>query len=232
MNDEAGKGLVDRDRLARWHQAQREIAECSECLRRWSGDVIHPLAASEIPEPPPTIDILFVGVAPTPELGQHKGAHFYSSASDRLRRGLFGLLSRADFGLSLVGLSLLDGNTAFHAARCFFVHAAKVRPITDPAPPPDAISVCAGRHLRQEVLLLRPKAVCFLGLNNASTAADALFARDLRGRVKEVGLDDWRGLSVVTNQPIRGWADKTLAVVRDLWQRTRGARSAARAELH
>lgn len=157
-----------------------------ECPRRWRDDVINPLALGQIPEPPPAVDILFVGVTPTAHEGRNKGAHFYSSSKDPLRMGLFSLLGRAEFGLNLAGLSLAEENKAFHEAGCFFVHAAKVRPIADPAPPSDAIAFCAARHLRYEILLLRPKAVCFLGVNNASFAAAALLAKTF------AAASDWR----------------------------------------
>lgn len=223
----AGPGKdSEQRRHERWSTIQREIAECLECTQRWPNDVINPLERGQIPEPPPAIDILFVGVAPTAQKGRNKGAHFYSSSKDPLRMGLFKLLGRSEFGLNLDGLSLGEGNKAFHQARCFFVHAAKVRPTADPAPPPEAIAFCATRHLRHEILLLRPKAVCFLGLNNASFAATALFGQDLCGSVGEVVLENWRGLGAVADQPRRGWAERTAVIVKKLWHKTRGARRA------
>ena len=60
-----------------WHDTQREIAACEECIGRWKGLVTQPLRVGEIPDPPPIVKILFVGVAPTNREGKNTGNHFY-----------------------------------------------------------------------------------------------------------------------------------------------------------
>ncbi|MFQ5961780.1 MAG: uracil-DNA glycosylase family protein [Candidatus Methylomirabilales bacterium] len=204
-------------RLEEWRRLQQDIAQCQECSSRWPGEVTRPLSLGEIPDPPQVVDILFVGVAPTPEEGPHRGTHFYSSPRDLLRLGLFRLLAEAEFGLPLLGVELEEGNRRFHAEGLFFVHAAKVRPVRNPAPPFDAIGFCALRHLRREIPVLNPRAVCFLGKNNASVAAEALFGRAI-GKAESVQLVGWSGLGVVADQPRRQWKPRTRAVIRQLWR--------------
>lgn len=118
-----------------WGQIQIDIASCTECITRWPKDVCRPLAVGEIPDPPKRVKLLFVGVAPTPSEGGSRGGHFYASATDKLRIGLFRLLDDAPFRLSVSGLSLVDGNRRLFEAGLFFLHAAKVRPINDLSPP-------------------------------------------------------------------------------------------------
>jgi uracil-DNA glycosylase len=76
----------------KWQDAQKEIAVCQGCADRWKELVTQPLQVGEIPDPPPIVKILFVGVAPTNRKGENKGTHFYSAARDNLRKGLFRLL--------------------------------------------------------------------------------------------------------------------------------------------
>jgi len=47
------------------------IARCGECCEKWSKDVTCPLSTFEMPDPPKVVDLLFVGVAPTTQEGQH-----------------------------------------------------------------------------------------------------------------------------------------------------------------
>ena len=162
-----------------WSQIQIDIASCGECTTRWPNDVCRPLAVGEIPDPPERVKLLFVGVAPTPEKGGSRGGHFYTSATDKLRIGLFRLLDDTPFNLSLSGLSLVDGNRRLFEAGLFFLPAAKVRPITELSPPHDCIRHCARRHLRVEIEHIAPKTVCFVGVGNAVPAAEELFGEVL-----------------------------------------------------
>ncbi|HET7342347.1 MAG TPA: uracil-DNA glycosylase family protein [Methylomirabilota bacterium] len=170
----------------------------------------------EIPGPPPDLKLLFVGVAPTAAGGQSRGGHFYSDSADRLRRGLFDLLSEPDFGLALRDLSLRDGNQRFHEAGYFFLHAAKVRPVTTDAPPTEAIIHCARRHLAREIEFLRPRSICFLGTNNLRSVARDLFGKEIGPECRPVTLTTgtWNGLAAVTHQPRRGWQDVTRRTLR------------------
>src|SRR5437016_3272704 len=158
----------------RWRTLQEQVASCSQCVSRWPDKVVRPLGFDEIPDPPKSVDVLFVGVAPTPVQGKNAGEHFYTSVSDPLRVGLFRLLEEK-FRVPLNAKKLEDGNRSFHKLACFFVHCAKARPIRDPAPPIETIHFCAARHLRAEIPVLSPRAICFLGKNNAGPAAKELF---------------------------------------------------------
>jgi uracil-DNA glycosylase len=209
--------MESRDRAAAWESLQAAVAGCCRCLTGWRAYVTHPLDIDEIPDPPQDVGLLFVGVAPTPQEGPTAGEHFYSSPHDLLREGLFRLLSEPGFGLRLANLSLVEGNRAFHSAGCFFVHAAKVRPTKAAAPPHDVIAYCALAHLAQELIFLKPRAVCFLGKGNAAVAAEALFGRRLGGHPEGVRFGPWTGTAAVAKQPRRGWERDTREVVSALW---------------
>ncbi len=201
-------------RLRQWRELQTKIQGCRECLNRWHEEVVQPLRQREIPDPPGKIKILFVGVAPTAQTGRSHGTHFYSNEKDLLRRGLLKLLTERDSAWE--DQSLRDGNRKFHDANYFFVHAAKVRPITKPAPPKEAIGFCALRHLKKEILLLKPTAICFLGKNNATPAAKALFGVTVGEKPQKVELEGWKGWAVVADQPRRGWEKQTTKVLKEL----------------
>jgi len=211
-------------RASPWRQIQTEIAACRDCRERWPAVVADPLSLGEMPSPPPDVEVLFVGVAPTRSAGRSRGTHFYSSATDNLRRGLFKLLASQEFGLPLLGLGLEDGNRAFHHSRCFFVHAAKARPTKDDAPPGHVIAYCASRHLRHEIPALNPRAVCLLGATHLAPTAVALLDRRIGGTAVIAQLGSWRGPVVLAPQPVRGQSSRTAAALRQVWP----ARSAER----
>ena len=201
-----------------WSALQESIARCSECVNRWPDKIVRPLALGEVPGPPAVVQILFVGVAPTAVKGRYKGGHFYSSPSDLLRVGLFRLLEEK-FHVSLNAIRLDDANDSFHSLGCFFVHCAKVRPIRDDSPPLEAIQFCAARHLRAEISVLNPRAICFLGKNNAGPVARQFFGIKVDTTPVSVHLDNWSGLAVVAPQPRRGWEKDTKLIVERLWHR-------------
>ena len=69
---------------------------------------------------------------------------------------------------------------------------------------------CAQQHLPDEISLLQPHGICFLGATNAAPAAEAIF----RHRIGEVPeqceirsadvTEAWEGWVVATVQPVRG----------------------------
>jgi uracil-DNA glycosylase len=165
--------------------------------------VCRQLAAGEIPAPPERVKVLFVGVAPTPEEGMTTGGHFFASATDNLRVGLFKLLDQPPYNFSISRLPLADGNRRFFEAGLFFVRAAKVRPIADLSPPRPCTRYCARRHLRAEIEYIGPRAICFLGETNAAPAAKELFGREVGSEPREARLGGWTGLVAVSPQPVR-----------------------------
>jgi len=199
-----------------WSAIQSKIGACSDCSHLWPGEVCRPLMPGEIPDPPSRVRLLFVGVAPTPEQGPDSGGHFYTSTSDKLRAGLFRLLAKPPFDVQLTGLDLRRGNVAFFDASFFFVHAAKVRPVSASSPPKACVRFCAAKHLREEILALRPSAICFLGKGNATPAAKELFGDGVGADPLEVALEDWRGLVAVASQPVRGHEATTRTIVERL----------------
>lgn len=208
-----------RDRLREWKKIQGEIADCPKCLERWPGQVVQPLRAGEIPDPPGQIKILFVGVAPTPMEGRNQGRHFYSSQTDPLRTGLFKALDGL-LGTDLVNANRTSkdaGDAAFHAQHFFFVHASKVRPVKTSAPPRRAIRLCTDQHLRAEIALLAPEGICFLGATNAAPAAKVLFGEKVARTPVRRFLEGWEGWVVVAPQPVRAGKAGTPAILRPLW---------------
>ncbi len=212
--------------LVRWRAIQPGIASCQDCIRGQHELVGSPLAVGEIPDPPPTIDVLFVGVAPTSLTGKHKGRHFWSNVNDPLRIGLFSLLDGLlDSKLRVVNRrSKSEADDEFRARKFFFIHSCKVRPVPAKlkAPAGDVIATCARRHLAEEIVALGPRTVCFLGHNTAPAAGllglsvdDRIATATLKSEIGE-----WNGLGMATVQPIRGAERRTARAIRCLFVET------------
>ncbi len=204
-----------------WEMLQREIAGCRECTERWRGLVVDPLQIGEIPSPPVNVRILFVGVAPTNMSGRNKGAHFYSTSKDNLRSGLFKLLQRF-IKNPLQGLSLEEGNEIFHQHNFFFVHAGKVRPVGQNAPPVESLLYCSGQHLKKEICSLNPKTICFLGKNNLAKVVQSFFGKEIGEKPMLVSLNGWKGWVTLAPQPLRGGEKRTALILKNLLDLTEG----------
>ncbi len=201
-------GDSTRTSSPRWVDLQREIASCRKCREKWSKEITSPLSVGEIPDPPQKVKLLFVGVAPTPSRGKNKGNHFYSDVSDTLRVELFKMLDTLLENANLShrnASSKEDGDSAFHGLSFFFVHAAKVRPITKSSPSHSAIRFCARRHLAHEIQALKPSVVCFLGAIHAAPAAYELFGDAMGEEPIDASLGgcSWRGKVLLAPQPVR-----------------------------
>ena len=217
--------------VVRWRTTQACIAACRECVTGNGRLVANPLAVGEIPDPPDTVDVLFVGVAPTALNGKHQGQHFWSNATDALRLGLFGLLD----GLvgsqlrAMNGCSKAAADDDFRDRKFFFVHGCKVRPVpaTLHAPPDTVIASCASRHLIEEIVALCPRAVCFLGHNTLLAAGLLGLAVDDRAVAVELTAEtgQWKGFGMATVQPIRGAERRTGRAIRSLFDKARLSRS-------
>ena len=208
-------------RLIEWHSIQQSIADCQKCCQHWPSEITQPLKPGEIPDPPEKINVLFIGVAPTPLNGKNQGTHFYTSGNDLLRIGLFRLLSDHR-NIQLVGLGLDEGNRLFHKSGFFFVHAAKVRPFQKSAPPRVAIRLCALHHLKAEIPFLNPSAICFLGIKNLRDIPHALFGQKIEESPIRASLDNWSGEVAAAPQPIRGWHNRTAQVLGKLMRMQEG----------
>ena len=86
-----------------WHDTQREIATCEECIGRWKGLVTQPYESGKSP----TLlhcENSICRRCPNKSRGKDTGNHFLSAAGDNLRNGLFRLLEeRFDIPLGWVG---------------------------------------------------------------------------------------------------------------------------------
>ncbi|MGE0684477.1 MAG: uracil-DNA glycosylase family protein [Candidatus Binatia bacterium] len=115
--------------------------------------------------PPHPVKVLFVGVAP-PE----KGRHFYTHPNDNLRRGLFGVLNQllqAPHSCTNISDFLRYGFFLLHTAKC------AIRGTIKPSLP--VSQFCSSLHLRREIELLLPDAVCFLSKNVGYPVAKELY---------------------------------------------------------
>jgi hypothetical protein len=80
------------------------------------------------------------------------------------------------------------------------------------APTRRIMRFCAQRHLAEEICLLKPRGICFLGATNATPAAEAVCQRALAAEPQEVEIrctlpsphERWRGQAIATVQPVRG----------------------------
>ncbi|SRR6266849_6750737 len=223
----------------RWTECKKRIATCRECINRWSPRIEATLRVSEVPDPWCPVSILFVGVAPPPlgQDGDQEVGHFYTNPYDRLRLGLFHVLDRI-FKTDMIqrnGESCEAGTAAFLHAGFFFLHAAKVRPCRGRSAPTHRIMrFCAQHHLAEEISLVQPQAICFLGKTNATAAAESVFRRKVndkpvRGEIPDaVGSKKWRGWVVTTVQPVRGTkqgpnSERTIRTIEQLRDRLAGA---------
>ncbi len=140
-----------------WAEVQADVIGCNRCatdLREVDVDCPPGLLYPQGIEPPASIRVLFVGVAP-PE----NGRHFYTDQSDNLRRGLFDTL--ADLGRPV---RTLEG---FVAHGFFLVHTAKCAIRGTTKPDLRVSRFCASQHLRREIECLTPDGLCFLSKNIA-----------------------------------------------------------------
>lgn len=213
MTDTAS--LKSADYVELWVACKQRIESCRQCLDRWPSRVEATLGVDEVSDPPSSIFFLFVGVAPPP-IGSDEDdepGHFYSDPCDRLRLGLFYVVDRV-LATKLTQqnrVSLEAGTMGFLNAGLFFLHAAKVRPVRGRlSPDRSTMRFCATRHLIEEIELLQPSAICFLGATMAGPAAEAVFQRVI-GEVPEKaevrrpnGTKVWSGWAAVTVQPLRG----------------------------
>ncbi len=129
-----------------WAEVQADVIGCNRCathLRDVEVDCPPGLLYPQGIEPPASIRVLFVGVAP-PE----NGCHFYTDQSDNLRRGLFDTL--ADLGRPV---RTLEG---FIAHGFFLVHTAKCTIRRTTKPDLRVSRFCASQHLRREIECLSP----------------------------------------------------------------------------
>jgi len=238
MRSRLSSGLTDDDRdlsaLAqaairhRWTELQMRIETCTACANLRPSEVSTPLRCREIPVPPATIKILFVGVAPTRLGGQSRGTHFYSSRNDRLRIGLFHALDRSPFSTRLVEANRQNRDEAdsrFHQAGFFFVHACKIRPTQGDAPPTTVLRTCASEHLLAEIQLLQPKVVCLLGNTpgHLPAVARVLFRQEVGDVPERASLNSWTGLATVTAQPRRRGVPRAQRTLEAVWQALRAA---------
>lgn len=140
-----------------WRELQADVAGCTRCnrdVREVRVDCPPGLLYPQGIEPPGSIRILFVGVAP-PE----NGRHFYTDPSDNLRRGLFDVLEQLRRPCRTVEGFITRGFFLVHTAKCAIRGTAK--------PDLRVSRFCASTHLRREIECLVPDGLCFLSKNIA-----------------------------------------------------------------
>jgi len=123
--------------------------------------------------------------------------------------------------ISPQGLSLEQGDEIFHQHSFFFVHAGKVRPVGQDAPPVESLLYCSEQHLKKEISSLKPKAICFLGKNNLTKVAQSLFGKEIGENPVKASLSEWKGWVTVCPQPIRGGEKRTALILNALLELTK-----------
>lgn len=216
-------------RARRWIELQDQVEQCHTCIDLKPTEGAQPLCRGEMPLPPDEIRVLFVGVAPTRLGGRSRGTHFYSNRSDFLRAGLFRALDRSPFRTSLIrtnAVSKEEGDSAFHRAGFFLVHAAKIRPTRDDAPSTGVLTACAKQHLQDEIQLLAPQAICFLGNtpDHLPAVARVILGHRITDAPQWASVGSWSGLAAVTAQPRRGGVRRAESTLRAIWQALEGGR--------
>ena len=83
------------------------------------------------------------------------------------------------------------------------------------------LELCSSSHLKLEIGILAPAAVCFLGKNNLSEVARRMFGKEVGEPVEEVLMGSWKGHAAVAPQPRRGWEEATERVISQLDAATR-----------
>jgi len=138
-----------------WPDLQGSVARCSRCRTELSDVSVEcppgPLYPPGI-EPPDSVRVLFVGVAP-PETGRH----FYTDPADSLRRGLFDVLWQLGRPCRDVPDFIERGFFLIHTAKCAIRGTTK--------PNLRVSKLCASTHLCKEIECLAPDGLCFLSKN-------------------------------------------------------------------
>ncbi len=200
--------LKEIEFLERWDSLKRQQTRCDECPFAEIDTGPRFLSLGDLPDPPVSCRVLFVGVAPTP-----RGTHFYSPVHDSLRSGLTRVLDA--LGYRLWAPTTEEFVSRFLAKGFYFLHSAKCPPTTGLSPHRRVIARCASHHLTKEVAALEPAAICFLGRNTISAAK------------KVAGIDSWRKVEVttigqqqvkvlITYQPVRNWIDLSQTDIQQL----------------
>jgi Uracil DNA glycosylase superfamily len=188
---------IERTNRLTWDAIQSEEAACISCRGRFDGiNVVCPPGAL-YPPPPADIRTLFVGVAPP-----RPGDHFYTSEYDKLRAGLFAVLTGLGFPCRAVPEFLAQGFFLTHTAKC---------PIAGTSAPDRKVSVhCSKRFLAREIDALQPRAVCILSKGiGPLVATRALGIPTQHGVVVDLPTSRGPILFLVTSWPGRGWEADT-----------------------
>jgi hypothetical protein len=185
-----------------WASLSNEILSCEICHS--SIPEVRVLCPPKpiYPEPPNQVNTLFVGVAPP-----RPGDHFYSNETDRLKIGLFAVLSSIGYKFHTIRDFIDAGYFLSHTAKCpqQGTWRANIK-----------ISMqCAPRILRQEIEILKPRSICILSKAVGVKVANYLFGNDLVsakcfefGQIQAVHAGNAVVPVLVTAQPVRGWGEK------------------------
>jgi len=197
--------------LSDWQILQDEISVCEVCRQQFPTIRVDCPPGLILPPdltPPNPVKILFVGVAP-PE----KGRHFYTASQDNLRDGLFKTLTE----LGRPCRSMTD----FLAHNFLLLHTAKCAIKGTTSPNLSVAQFCAVQHLKREIELLRPEAVCWLSKSVGYPVCRTLSQKWGTpkvpfGTVFSVSILGRDTRFIATNWPGRGWEKDTKEHLRRL----------------
>lgn len=185
-----------------WNLIQDDIAHCEHCREQFPNLTVRCPPGRIHGDVSSTISVLFVGVAPP-----RPGEHFNSSTPDKLRVGLFRVLS--EIGFPCISLSDFRsyGFLLVHTAKCAYDESWKANL--------DISKFCAPKHLRREIEVLHPRAICILSKTVGPSVATVLaqgWGNDLApsvGEITHLRIGSHTLYALVTLQPVRGWERRT-----------------------
>ncbi len=163
MTHTVPEALLEQDRslqtlrmaayLGHWQHLQETVWSCTTCAGR--ARVAIDVRQQTDPPSRPRTRLLVVSLAPPfkKAVGRTQADSATNNPDDVLRRFLEGALRRRWDELLHSGVALL------HAMKCAVVPDSQ----GFQNPPPEAVDLCAPRHLAQEILVLRPNVVTTLG---------------------------------------------------------------------
>ena len=140
---------------------ESEIAGCTLCRDLITTATVNCPPDIRYPPPPDVLTILFVGVAPPkPE------SHFYAPNHDNLRAGLFKVLTKFSYRCNSIEDFTSYGFFLLHTAKCSYKESTDANL--------EISRVCAPTHLKREIELLKPHAVCILSKTVGPNIANML----------------------------------------------------------
>lgn len=137
-----------------WEEIQKAIRSCVDCRRHGFTEVLCNPPNKTPTFPPSNISILFISEAP-PRSGQY----FYDEIQpDGLRTRIFRVLASLDFQIHSIKDLVSNHFYLVPTVKCPSQKNGQNR-----KPRNRVINLCINQHLKREIQLIKPNAICLLG---------------------------------------------------------------------